>query len=38
MANAGSIDFIEIELDPPDEIDLPPDFDMNMDNKKMRIS
>ena len=34
MANAGSIDFVEIELDPPDEIDLPPDFDMDMENNK----
>ena len=30
----GSIDFVEIELDPPDEIDLPPDFDMDMDNNQ----
>ena len=33
MANAESIDFVEIELDLPDEIDLPSDFDMENNNQ-----
>ena len=33
MANAESIDFVEIELDLPDEIDLPPHFDMENNNQ-----
>ena len=33
MANAESIDFVEIELDPPDEIDLPQDFNMGNNNQ-----
>ena len=33
MANAEPIDFVEIELDTPDEIDLPPDFDMDNNNQ-----
>ena len=33
MANAESIDFVEIELDPPDETDLPPDFDIDNNNQ-----
>ena len=33
MANAESIDFIEIELNPPDEIDLSPDFDIDNNNQ-----
>ena len=33
MANAESIDFVEIELDLPDDIDLPPHFDMENNNQ-----
>ena len=33
MANAESIDFVEIELDLPDEIYLPPKFDMENNNQ-----
>ena len=33
MANAESIDFVETGLDPPDEIDLPPHFDMENNNQ-----
>ena len=28
-----SIDSIEIEIDPPDQIDLPPDLDMDTNNQ-----